>query len=145
LLSSGYNIWIQRILEQCSEQRITKIRDFLWLIVGIYHSRSVNLCRAAGKIPVKEKLVSITLRLSRMLMNPAIAAGEWYEPIARQWLESQAKHGQQIRLIVDGCKGGFVHQLLIISLVYRRPAIPIVWTWVAQVCGIVLERPNWIC
>ena len=43
--------------------------------------------------------------------------------------------GQQIRLIVDGSKVGFAHQLLIISLAYRRRAIPIAWTWVAYVRG----------
>ena len=48
--------------------------------------------------------------------------------------ESQAKHGQQIRLIVDGAVG-FAHRSLIISLAYRRRAIPIAWTWVEHVRG----------
>lgn len=85
-------------------------------MVGIYQSRSVNLRRVAGTIPRKAKLVSITRRLSRLLAHLAIEVREWYEPIARQWLESQAQHGLQIRLIVDGSKVGFAHQLLIISL-----------------------------
>ena len=38
-------------------------------------------------------------------------------------------------LIVDGTKVGFTHQLLMISLAYRRRAIPIAWTWVKQVRG----------
>jgi hypothetical protein len=93
------------------------------------------LSRVAGKIPGQAKLVSVTRRLSRLLANPAIVVREWYEPIARQWLESQAKQGQQIRLIVDGSKVGFAHQFLIISLAYRRRAIPIAWTWVEHVRG----------
>ncbi len=104
-------------------------------MVGIYQSRSVNLSRVAGKIPGQAKLVSVTRRLSRLLANPAIVARDWYEPIAREWLESQARNGQQIRLIVDGSKVGFAHQLLIISLAYRRRAIPIAWTWVGYVRG----------
>jgi len=36
----------------------------------------------------------------------------------------------EIRLIADGTKVGFNHQLLIIALAYRRRALPIAWTWV---------------
>jgi hypothetical protein len=134
-INTLYHTWIQRIRELRPDQRITQIRGFVWLIIGIYQSRSVNLSRVAGKIPGQAKLVSVTRRLSRLLANPAIAVREWYEPIAREWLESQAKHGQQIRLIVDGSKVGFAHQLLIISLAYRRRAIPIAWMWVEHVRG----------
>lgn len=130
-----YNTWIQRIRELRPNQRITQIRGFVWLIVGIFQSHSVNLSRVAGKIPGNAKLVSVTRRLSRLLANPAIVVRDWYEPIARQWLESQAQHGQLIRLIVDGSKVGYAHQLLIVSLAYRRRAIPIAWTWMPYVRG----------
>jgi hypothetical protein len=42
---------------------------------------------------------------------------EWYEPIARQWLQAQFRNLGEILLIVDGTKVGFGHQLLIICLV----------------------------
>ena len=127
--------WIQRICELRPGQRITQIRNFAWLIVGIYTSRSVYLSRIAGKIPGSAKLVSTTRRLSRLLDNPAIRVREWYEPIARQWLETQWCFVREIRLIVDGTKVGFGHQLLMISLAYRSRAIPIAWTWVKHVRG----------
>jgi hypothetical protein len=53
---------------------------------------------------------------------------EFYEPIARQWLEAQFRKIGEIHLIVDGTKVGFAHQLLMVSLAYRRRAIPIAWT-----------------
>jgi hypothetical protein len=77
----------------------------------------------------------VTRRLERLLDNPAIQVRPWYEPVARQWLEAQAKNIQQIRLIVDGSKVGFAHQLLMVSLAYRKRAIPIAWTWVPYVKG----------
>ncbi len=122
-INTLHHTWIRRIQELRPNQRITQIRGFVWLIIGIFQSRSVNLSRVAGKIPGKAKLVSVTRRLSRLLANPAITVREWYEPIARQWFESQAKHGQQIRLIVDGSKVGFAHQLLIISLMVQPPLL----------------------
>ena len=104
-------------------------------MVGIYQSRSVNMSRIAGKIPGEAKLISTTRRLSRLLDNPAIRVREWYEPIARKWLEAQFRHLGEIRLIVDGTKIGFEHQLLIVCLAYRQRAIPIAWTWVKHVRG----------
>jgi len=104
-------------------------------MVGIYQSRSVYLSRIAGKIPGSTKLVSWTRRLRRFLDNSAIRVREWYKPIARQWLEAQWRCLGEIRLIVDCTKVGFGHQLLLVSLAYRKRAIPISWTWVKHVRG----------
>lgn len=104
-------------------------------MIGIFESHSVYLSRVAGKIPGSAKLPSSTKRLSRFLENPAIRVCEWYQPIARQWLDAQAECLGEIRLIVDGAQVGFSHQLLLVSLAYRRRAIPIAWTWVKHVKG----------
>jgi hypothetical protein len=130
-----YDTWKTRIVELRPGQRITQIRAFVWLLVGIYLSRSVCLSRVAGKIPGKAKLTSTTRRLSRLLDNPAIRVRPWYEPVAREWLEAQFRNLGEIRLIFDGTKIGFGHQLLIVALAYRKRAIPIAWTWVKHVKG----------
>jgi hypothetical protein len=130
-----YHTWFQRIRELRPGQRITQVRNFVWLMIGIYQSRSVCLSRIAGKIPSSAKLVSITRRMERLLDNPAIRVREWYQPVARQWLEAQFQHLGEIRLIVDGTKIGCGHQLLIVCLAYRKRAIPIAWTWVKHARG----------
>jgi hypothetical protein len=130
-----YDTWNRRILELRPGQRITQIRIFVWLIVGIYQSRSVCLSRIAGKIPGRAKMLSNTRRLSRLLSNPAIRVREWYKPIASEWLMMQFRNLGEIRLIIDGTKIGFGHQLLIVCLAYRKRAIPIAWTWVKHVKG----------
>ncbi len=130
-----YNTWKMRIMELRPGQRITQIRAFTWLIIGIYLSRSVCMSRVACKIPGEAKLTSVTRRLSRLLDNPAIRVREWYEPIARQWLKAQFRCFGEVRLIMDGTKIGFGHQLLIVCLAYRKRSIPIAWTWVKHVRG----------
>jgi hypothetical protein len=130
-----YHTWNQRIKELRPNQRVTQVRNFVWLMVGIYQSRSVCMSRIAGKIPSSAKLLSTVRRMSRLLDNPAIRVREWYAPIARQWLEAQFSHLGEIRLIVDGTKIGFGHQLLIVCLTYRKRAIPIAWTWVKHIKG----------
>jgi hypothetical protein len=130
-----YHTWKMIIHQLLPNERKTRINNFVWLIVGIHQSRSVYLHRIAGKIPGKAKLLSFIQRLSRLLDNPAINVRMWYESIARNWIENQANHLHQIRLIVDGTKIGFAHQLLIVSLAYKRRAIPIAWTWVNHIKG----------
>jgi len=100
------------------------------LIIGIYQSRSVHMSKVAGKIPGTAKLPSAIRRMSQLVDNPAIRVREWYEPIARHWLEEQLRRIGEIRLTVDGTKIGFGHQLLIVAIAYRKRAIPIAWTWV---------------
>src|SRR4030067_3294054 len=84
-----YDAWKMRIMELRPGQRITQIRAFVWLMVGIYLSRSVCLSKVAGKIPGEAKRTRITRRFSRLLDNPAIRGRAWDEPIARQWLQAQ--------------------------------------------------------
>lgn len=129
-INKVYDTWKMRIAELRPGQRITQVKAFTWLLVGIYLSRSVCLSRIAGKIPGQAKLLSATKRLSRLLDNRAIQVREWYAPIARQWLEAQFRSMGEIRLIVDGSKIGCSHQLLVVCLAYRRRSIPIAWTWV---------------
>ena len=134
-INETYRTWIQRICELRPQQRITQVKNFVWLVVGIYHSRSVSLSRIAGKVLSTAKNVSTVRRLSRFLANPAIDVRKWYKPIAKAWLKNQYEHVGEIRLIVDGTKVGFAHQLLMVSLAYRRRAVPIAWTWVRHVRG----------
>jgi hypothetical protein len=66
--------------------------------------------------------------MRRLLDNPAIQVRYWYEPLAKMIIQRLA-HGE-IRLIVDGSKVGFGHQLLLVAIAYRKRAIPLAWTWV---------------
>ena len=59
----------------------------------------------------------------------------WYKPVAKVWLAAQFERAGEVRLIVDCTKIGFAHQLLLVSLAYRRRAVPIAWSWVRYVRG----------
>jgi hypothetical protein len=125
-----YNILLKKIGQLRPGERVTRLRNMTWLLVGIYLSKSVHLSKIALKIPSRAKVASITRRLSRFLDNPAVRVREWFEPIAREILQAAAQTVGEIRLIADGTKVGFGHQLLIVSLAFRRRALPIAWTWV---------------
>jgi hypothetical protein len=130
-----YHTWFDWIEQLRPSERVTRLRNLAWLLVGIYKSKSVHLSKVALEIPGAAKSPSITRRLSRLLNNPAIRVREWYEPIARDVLQAMAKTVGEIRLIADGTKVGFGHQLLMVAVAFRRRAIPIAWTWVRKSRG----------
>jgi hypothetical protein len=110
------------------EERVTRIRNFSWLLFGLYKSRSVHLSKVAEKIPGGAYLPSMTRRMRRLLKNPAIQVRAWYEPLAKSIIRRLAH--KEIRLIVDGSKVGSGHQLLLVAIAFRSRGIPLAWTWV---------------
>jgi hypothetical protein len=134
-INETYRTWKARICELRPKQRITQIQNFVWLVVGIYHSHSVSLSRIAGKVIGAAKNVSTVRRLSRFLANEAIDVRSWYKPVAKAWLASQFERVGEVHLIVDATKIGFGHQLLMVSLAFRRRAVPIAWSWIKYVRG----------
>lgn len=109
-----YHAWFVRVREVRPDERITRPRNLVWSTVGIYQGRSVHLSEIASKIPSQG--VSIARRLSRFLTNPAVRACEWYAPVARSLLQSMAQTVGKIRLIADGTRVGFNHQMLMIGI-----------------------------
>lgn len=134
-INETYRTWIRRICELRPKQRKTQVQNFVWLLVGIFHSHSVSLSRIAGKVISQAKNVSTVRRLSRFLASSAVDVRSWYRSTAKVWLRSQAQQVGEIRLLVDGTKIGCGYQLLMVSLAYRRRAVPIAWSWVRQVRG----------
>lgn len=125
-----YHTWLKRIQQLRPQERITRLRNFAWMITGILASRSVHLGRIAEKMPGVATRNSKARRLSRFLENAAVRVRDWYEPIARALLESIVNQDLEVRLLADGTKIGFGHQLLMVAIAYRRRAIPLAWTWV---------------
>lgn len=129
-----YDSFIQQLTQLQPHERVTRLRNLAWLLVGIYQSKSVHLSAIAQEIPSQAKLLSVVKRFERLLNNSALQVRPWYERVAQSWLQSAVATGE-VRLIVDGSKVGFDHQLLMVSLAYRRRSIPIAWTWIKAARG----------
>ncbi|MBM3157213.1 MAG: hypothetical protein FJY85_12015 [Deltaproteobacteria bacterium] len=97
-----YHTWFEQIQQLLPDERVTRLRNFVWLMVGIYQSKSVHLGDIASKIPGRAKELSLVRRLSRFLANPAVRVREWYAPVASNLLQSMAQTVGEIRLIADG-------------------------------------------
>ncbi len=132
---SLFEKWFSKTKQLRPHENKAHVRNWAWLLSGIFLSCAVHLSKIARKIPGTATATSSERRPSRLLDNPAIRVREWYKAIAQPLLESVAQNVKEIRLIVDGTKIGFGHQLLMVSVAYRRRAIPIAWIWIRFSCG----------
>ena len=125
-----YLTWFAPLAQLSPDGCHSRLRNLTWLIVGLYRAMSVHLSAIVRKWPMRAKNPSLWRRLERFLSNPAVRVRDWYAPVARQWLAEAAASLGEVRLIIDGSKVGFGHQLLIVGLAFRRRAVPLAWTWV---------------
>lgn len=124
-----YHNWKLKLSELRPQERVTRVRNFAWLLVGLYQSKSVHQSKIAAKILGLTLLSSRTRRVGRLLDNAAIRVREWYHPIASGIAQAIAAIGE-VRLLVDGSKVGFGYQLLMVAIAFRQRSIPLAWTWV---------------
>lgn len=129
-----YHTMINKIQHTIPTGHAYRLRNLAWFVTGIFHSQSVHTSKVANKIPGQAKRVSRTRRLSRFLDNSQVRVRQWYRPVASSLLQEAAKSGV-IRLIIDATKVAQNHQLLMVSLAYRRRALPIAWTWIRSAKG----------
>lgn len=129
-----YDTWIRTIRELLPDERITRVRNVAWMIIGLHLSQSVHLSRIGSRLPFRAKLTSITDRFRRFMDNKAFRVRLWYRQIAQGLLAEAALSGT-IRLILDGSKVGAGRQLLMVALAYRKRALPLAWTWVKGARG----------
>jgi len=130
LYRSLHGYLMQRIPDDC-ESRLT---NMIWLMMGIFQARSVQLNLAARKVPIRAKKLSIVKRFGRFLSNDAVRVRAWYQPIAVALLRAAAVAGQ-VRLIIDASKVSHGHRLLIVSGAAWRRSVPIAWTWLRSSRG----------
>jgi hypothetical protein len=130
LYRSIHTYLLQRIPDTCD----SRLTNMIYLMMGIFSGRSVQLNLLVRKLPIQAKKLSRVRRLSRFLDNPAVQVRRWYAPFAKALLEAAAVSGQ-VRLIIDASKVAFGYRLLMVSVAYRRRSLPLAWTWVAGTRG----------
>jgi len=81
-----YDTWFQWVKKSLPGERVTRLRNLTWFIVGMYLSQSVHLSRIGAKIPFPISLRAITARLTRFLQNGAFRVRRWYRPLAEALL-----------------------------------------------------------
>ena len=95
------------------------------IISGIIGSRSTNLPLVASKTPDKCKVESRAKRFSRWINNEKIDFSLYFLPFTQALLEGLAE--QTLVLLMDGSTVGRGCITLMVSVVYKKRALPIAW------------------
>lgn len=95
------------------------------LISGIVGSKSTNLPQVASKVPDGTQADSRIKRFSRWLSNERIENEIYFLPYAAALLTSLAD--RPLALIMDGSVVGRGCVALLVSVVYQKRALPLVW------------------
>lgn len=132
--SQLYRSLYERLMTLRPDEMDSRLTNMVYLMMGIFLSRSVQTGRLASRIPLRVKRLSIVRRMERFLDNGAVRVRDWYAPIARDLLAAASASGQ-VALIIDGTKVSFGHQLLMVAVAYHGRALPILWTWVRSERG----------
>ena len=130
-----YHKWLNELTRFWPNQNKARLKAVAWLLTGLFLSGHVHLGKIARKLPGKTLNKSKERKLSRLLNNLKLPVRLLFRPIAERLLAEVVQHGQPIRLIIDGSKVGNGHQLLMISLAFRRRSFPLIWTWRKGVKG----------
>lgn len=95
------------------------------LVVGIVQSMSSQVAKIARAMPLTTTQLSKEQRLRRFLDNERITQADHYQPIVTQALHGLK--GQKVQLLIDRVLLRDHHNILVVSIGFRRRSIPLVW------------------
>lgn len=116
-----------RLTEFLPQMHAYRRRNLAWMITGIHEAQHVHLSKVAAYRPGAARLPSKTRRLRRFLANEAVEPGRYYRPIARALLERAARAHDELRLLLDIVELPAQRQVLMLTLAFRRRALPLMW------------------
>jgi hypothetical protein len=104
-----------------------QVTNWIWIIVGILQSQSVNLSQIANYLPLETKAESRVTLIRRWLTNPHVKVWKFYKKILEHALSNWST--AEAYLILDGVMVfGNRWQIFRVSLRHGGRAIPIAWT-----------------
>jgi hypothetical protein len=94
-------------------------------IVGVVQSMSSQLAKIARAMPLDTTARAKQQRLRRLLDNERLTQTDHYHPIVEQALHGLAH--QRVQLLIDRVLISDQHNILVVSVGFRRRSIPLVW------------------
>jgi hypothetical protein len=95
------------------------------MVAGIVLSKKAQLSEMASEIPSQAKDKSLEMRLRRWVKHPQLEAELIYLPFAVQVLQALAPN--PLTLVMDASAVGRSCQVLMVGVVYKKRALPLVW------------------
>ena len=119
-----------RLRQQLPEVIDSQLDTLGVLIVGAVQSMSSQLAKIARALPLDTTQLSKEQRLRRFLDNERITQADHYQPIVKQALHGLK--GQRVQLLMDRVLLRDQHNILVVSVGFRRRSIPLAWKALAH-------------
>ncbi len=117
---------IRASLQQHLPTVIASQLDSLGLaIIGAVESMSTQMAKIARAMPLDTTELAKEQRLRRLLCNARLTQTDHYQPIVQQALHGLK--GQRLQLLIDRVLLRDQHNILVVSLGFRRRSIPMAW------------------
>ena len=104
-----------------------RLNTLAGLISGIVGSQKSNLPEIANKVPDRAKPESRVKRFSRWLQNESVNAEAYFIPFASELLSGLIASLGTLVLAIDGSVVGRGCICLMVSVVYKKRALPLAW------------------
>ncbi len=105
--------------------RASQLDTLALVLVGITQSVSAQLGKIARAMPLDTTQVIKEQRLRRFLDNERITQADHYQPLLKPALSGLK--GQRVQLLIDRVLLQNRHNILVVSVGFRRRSIPLVW------------------
>lgn len=111
------------------------------MMAGIVQSKSCHFVSIADTIPGQTQTESRAKRVKRFTQNNAIDAETFFMPFIQPLVAALSSRGS-VTLAIDASQTGRHCMTLLVSLIYRKRAIPLVWTTVKGSKGHLPEQTH---
>jgi len=112
--------------QQLNGHQIRHLNTLAGMIAGIVQSKSCHFEKIARKVPEQTQVESRVKRVTRFAQNKTVTAEIFFFPFIEPLLFALAS-GSTITLVMDGSETGRNCMTLMLSLIYRKRAIPLCW------------------
>jgi DDE family transposase len=103
----------------------SQLETLALVIVGISQSVSAQIGKIARSLPLETTQYAKEQRIRRLLDNQRITQADQYQPLAKAALSGLK--GQRVQLLIDRVLLQDRHNILVVSVAFRRRSIPLAW------------------
>lgn len=123
--SAVYDSTHQQLASRLTEALASQIDTLALVVVGISSSVSAQLGKIARAMPLDTTQAAKEQRIRRVLDNERLTQETHYQPLAKAALHGLK--GQRVQLLIDRIVVRDTHNVLVVSVGFRRRSLPLAW------------------
>jgi hypothetical protein len=120
-----YDSTHQHLTAHLPEALASQIETLALVVVGIGVSVSAQIGKIARAMPLDTTAAAKEQRLRRLLDNVRLTQADHYQPLAKAALHGLK--GQRVQLLLDRVLLRDTHNILVVSIGFRRRSLPLAW------------------